>query len=72
MASQGSKGNRKRHSEAQKNRYAAHKFRLAGNKIKRLKRHIKRNAYDIARKGRRGRVIKSDWQALHRLKELTT
>lgn len=68
-----SKGLKKRHSTLQKDHYKAHHFKLSGNKIERLKRHIKRNALEIEKKAARKhpRVINVDQQAINRLKALT-
>ena len=68
MATDGSKGNRKRHSPLQKEHYKAHYYKLPGNKIEKLRRHIRRNAYMIRKKASRG--IKRDQQAIDRLREL--
>ena len=69
--SEGSKGNRKRTSALQKAHYASHPFKLAKNKLKRLKRHVKRNAYDRKRKARRGTITLFDKQAIWNLQEKT-
>lgn len=71
MAKQGSKGNRKRNSERQKQRYKEHPFKILSNKIARLRRHIKRNETMAKKKEKKGRVIKIDQQAINRLKSLT-
>jgi hypothetical protein len=72
MANAGSKGNRKKRSARQKDLYKQHPFKLLANKIARLKRHIKRNENEIRKKGRKGREIKPDLQAIKRLKALTS
>lgn len=41
------------------------------NKLARLKRHIARNARDVARKAKRGYVIRIDKQAISALKRLS-
>ncbi len=71
MADSSSKGNKKHSSTKQKEHYASHKWRILSNKIARLQRHIKRNAYDVARKARRGHPILIDQQAINNLKTLT-
>ena len=58
-------------SPLQKTHYASHPLRLIRNKINRLKRHIKRNAYLVAKKTKKGRFVKIDQQAINRLKALT-
>jgi hypothetical protein len=68
-----SKGLTKRHSARQKEHYAAHRFKLEANKLARLKRHIRRNAREVAKKARRKlpRLIRIDKQAVNRLKALS-
>ena len=63
----------KRHSPLQKAHYKAHPPKVLRNKLRRLRAHIKRNAYDAMRKLRRkpSRVVRIDNQAVSALKRLT-
>ena len=75
MATQGSKGNRKRNSARQKANYAAYRLvnKKRANLIKRLQTRVRRNQAEIKRKAARKppRVVKEDIGAIKRLKELT-
>lgn len=75
MATQGSKGNRKKNSKLQKAHYDFYKSsgRRISNKIKKLQTRIRRNAAEIRRKANRTppRIIKVDSAAVNRLKALT-
>ena len=65
-----SKGNKKKHSARQKEHYKAHFYKVFDNKIKRLERHIRRNAQMVAKKTKKGLFVKIDQQAINRLKSL--
>ena len=58
-----------------RNKLECERYKLNGtrmkNKILKLRRHIKRNAYDVARKARRGRIIGIDKRAISALKRMT-
>ena len=62
----------KRNSARQKAHYKAHPAKILRNKLRRLRAHIRRNDYDVARKARRkpGRTIGVDKQAVNALKRL--
>lgn len=70
MADSGSKGNKKRNSELQKAHYKAHYFKLADNKLKKLRRYIMRNLRQVEKKQKKGRQIAIDEQAVNRYKAL--
>ena len=74
MASQGSKGNRKRNSARQKDHYKAYRLvdKASINKIKRLRRRIRKNEAMAKRKTKRTppRDVKPDIGAINALKRL--
>lgn len=64
------KGNKKRSSALQKKHYETHPFRIDRNRVKRLERHVRRNAYQIRKKARRGIFIAVDEKAASLLRRL--
>ena len=74
MASAGSKGNTKRHSELQKYHYKAYRAenRAKKNKIARLRRRIRKNEAMAKRKAKRSpaRTVRPDIGAIAALKAL--
>ena len=53
MASTGSKGNRKKNSLRQQERYKSHPYKLEKNKKAKLLRHIRKNFKEYLRKAKR-------------------